>query len=139
MDGEMKICANCGKEHFKRRAKIRRNTSGLFFCCIECKREYERKQRIIVHCDYCGAELEIQPCHQHKRWHFCNHECHNKFESFGPHTTGSFYACEQCGKEVWKTPAEVERVEHVFCSGACAGKFRQRRTISVCPPLWQRV
>lgn len=92
---------------------------------------------MIAHCDYCGAELEIQPCHQHKRWHFCNQECHNKFESFGPHKTGSYYTCEQCGKEVWKTPAEVARTEHVFCSTACAGLFRRNRIVQICPTCGQ--
>ena len=131
--GEMKICTNCGKEHFKAADKIRKNTTGRFFCCPECKQEYNRKKRQKAKCDYCGKDLEIQPCHQKSKYHFCNQECHNNFERMGPHTTGSFYACEQCGKQVWRVPSEVARVKHIFCSSECAGKFRRKRTTSVCP------
>jgi len=34
------------------------------------------------------------------------------------------FNCEQCGDDLMKTPAEVKKTKHNFCSRSCAAKYR---------------
>lgn len=80
---------------------------------------------MVVKCEYCGKEFE-KPTNKVNEslkngWKlFCSDECHKKSK-----TKKIKCNCANCGKELFKTPAELKRSKtgNVFCNRSCACSY----------------
>ena len=55
---------------------------------------------------------------------FCNHHCHRLFEN-----PPIFVHCDQCGKSLKKTQAEINSTKHNFCSKSCSCTYHNQHKI----------
>mgnify|MGYP002520561749 CR=1 FL=1 len=51
-------CINCGKEFVRAYGNIKKG-SAKHFCCRDCKKEYEKRNRIVRVCKQCGKEFVV--------------------------------------------------------------------------------
>lgn len=75
-----------------------------------------------VRCKICQTEFYIKPSHHKKGFgKFCSRSCQRKGQ-----LKGRFRLCEQCGKEVWRTPRDEKRSKSkkFFCSKSCQTQWR---------------
>lgn len=118
------VCANCGKEFYRRQYHIDRQekADGLNFCSNECKAEYKHnnsvEQRI---CEICGEPFE---CPKTSTQRFCSQECRYEWNKTivgdkNPQYNHIQSCCEYCGKLYELKPSQYERSNHHFCSIKC--------------------
>ena len=81
-------CANLAKRKYAMVQKQCKNCQSIFwvkesdvgvFCSIECKREFETKQKVSLVCQYCGKSFvttNYKANIQHRK--YCNIDCRNK-------------------------------------------------------------
>lgn len=60
---------------------------------------------------------------QHKK--YCSNRCQGKSLM-----TGKLYKCLECGKDVYRTPGEINKSSNVFCDSSCAAKHNNDVRIS---------
>ena len=68
-----KACSNCGKVTYKSPTDVARNKSGMFFCSIQCRKEFNKTQKTIVQCQNCKKEFEASFYGQKAKW--CSKRC----------------------------------------------------------------
>ena len=71
--GEDKACSNCGKVTYKVRGDIAKNKSGMFFCSIQCRKEFNKAQKTIMQCQNCKKQFEGSFYGQKAKW--CSKRC----------------------------------------------------------------
>ena len=116
-------CDNCGKKI--ERSPNKREGSNHVFCSVECHYECRRnnpeefydnpQSPLSVACDYCGKVFEKKPYRFAYERKFCSTECQHEFLK-----SQREVACEVCGKPIMRTPSNLERFNHHYCSRACA-------------------
>lgn len=128
-------CAVCGTEFQVKASRAAQN--GAITCGPGCLSTLRSRQQVerqgsegarTATCGHCGAAFTRKPSQLQKySVSFCGRAC-RAASLMTPRpdlVTGSWWPCESCGKDVWRTPATRE--EHVFCSRRCAGRAGQSR------------
>lgn len=109
------ICKNCSKPFIYDNT----NRAGVF-CSRECYRESIKISTKI--CLVCGKEYT--PDRGTKdRWDeskYCSIDCLNKSKF-----KGSFVKCSNCGKELWRTPKDLKKRKHFWCSLECEREVKK--------------
>lgn len=89
----------------------------------------EKKEKIPdTKCKICGKEFYVKPYYLKNGWgKYCSKQCKNERQR-----TGKFVVCVYCGKEVYRSPADLQRkskTKTYFCNKSChcAWKNKQRK------------
>lgn len=71
-------CDNCGAILEVTRSRLK---SKHIFCSVKCHGEFDKKQRKVLNCDYCGKEIcnELNNSRTRKL-HFCNRACYAEYQ-----------------------------------------------------------
>lgn len=94
-DGRHKYveCAWCGKKKRVKLSEIQNNKTGFFYCSRKCYSKWfsesvtgeknpRYKEKVKVHCDNCGKEKNVFPCHDEEYdKHFCDSKCYGEWRS----------------------------------------------------------
>ena len=118
-------CARCGKEFRVTPSRIKRNTSGVFYCSMEC-----RQKRTTLKCSQCSKTFERVNCQINDGPNFCSHACSVAY----PRTRekkGAEHRCGGCNKKIYRAPFEsplTRKSGLVFCSSRCYWDWRKTQT-----------
>jgi len=126
-------CAHCNREIQIRPSRVEKSKSGRTFCSRKCSAQYNATR--LPHnaqCLYCGKRFHRPPSELARGLNaYCCRECYDKARQEGIAQTrgpgkkrGRYVRCVQCGKEVYKPPAQLKAVENHFCSRECKKQFR---------------
>ena len=94
---------------------------------------------MIVKCDQCGKEVDKKPSYiknniekGHKT--YCSNECRRLAQY-----TGKMCTCANCGKEIYKTQAEIKKSKtgNMFCSHSCSAAISNKTRIGELSPAWK--
>lgn len=120
--GKIIKCDNCGKEHYKPGAKIKR--SNNLFCSKKCFDVY-RLNRVVVVCQNCGKKINRVPSHANRggKYIVCGRECLSKLWE-GKNHSGFFKVgnrLDKCinfkdGKQECNGYIAVLRPDHPHCN-----------------------
>lgn len=55
----------------------------------------------------------------------------------GESIAGESVECDNCGEQFQRTPSEIERYEHSFCSEVCKGEWQSENHIGEDNPRWE--
>ena len=58
---------------------------------------------------------------------YCSKRCSHS----GRHN-GEYFSCKTCGKTVYRTPKELKKVRHTFCSSSCSAKYHNAHKTTGC-------
>lgn len=92
--------------------KAAKSRQPLPFRCHHCTQTYYRPKNRIL------ADLGHSRKTSRKRVGYCSLRCARL--AFGPPVT---FRCEQCNTQCSKSPKEIKRTKHHFCSQSCAAKW----------------
>lgn len=145
-------CAQCGKEKHVPVSKSSRNKSGLYFCNMDCKAQYQKSSmqseqnpnynRVPVPCSGCGKEILVIPFKiKSQKSIYCCKECFK--QHFGETKLGELNynfkskvlkICITCGSPYYRKPGDKSK----YCSKECyyihcKELFKYRRTSSMEP------
>lgn len=89
------------------------------------------RNRTIVNCTACDAELERTPCQlRRNKNHFCDPGCNAKWMSRtmteknqNKHIS---VPCSECGAQLIRLRTDAERVKHNFCDKSCGVEWRKK-------------
>lgn len=118
--GKVVACANCGKEKYFVRSRVKRTKK--LFCCRKCRNEYASKTAKNVResvCDVCGKKFKSVLCSGY-RTRSCSAKCRAKRERDGRHEM----TCKHCGVVFLITSSEKRSGKGVFCSRDCYISFK---------------
>lgn len=90
-------------------------------------------EKIKCVCDKCGKNFEMRGSYRKRiispvttlkgrvQGKFCSKKC------MGEHNTKKVSTpCKECGKIIYRTPAELKKVKNTFCGHICSGKFNAK-------------
>lgn len=103
------VCLGCGVTMVRRNSDIARNTSGRFFCGLECRNKMGSRPRTkpLKACEQCATEFYPNYSGEQR---FCSVECVAESQR-----TRQVAACEFCGGDYVQGKGRRER----FCSRPC--------------------
>lgn len=109
-------CAACGKMVHRAPSAVR----GAVYCSKKCQ---DSVGRVIVPCDWCGAEKEMTKWEQGRTPnHFCNRECFAAWQKSdkNPQNKQIRVTCTMCDQEFMRSPSGYREGKPNFCSKTCA-------------------
>jgi len=139
-------CEWCGDEYTKPPSAADESR----FCSAECRDDWYAEQRLaarpVLECENCGDEFSANESREETA-KYCTRECkddaHSDLMSGKGHPDWNggdvTAACEICGEEFERNPAEVNRYDHNFCSRECMGEWRSRKLTGDNHPMWSRI
>lgn len=86
-------------------------------------------------CRICGKEFYVKPNHLRRGWgKYCSRKCLAKAQ-----LRGKFVYCDQCGKKIWRAPAQLKRPKSgkFFCSKSCQTLWRNKFYSGSNHPFWK--
>lgn len=100
---------------------------------LEAKAPMNKRQRIIVSCVHCGAQIIREPNQLRKSGRaFCGKDCYDKWQRKAGHSGPDHHSwgqvdvdCVGCGKSM-QVPAYRAKAGRVFCSLSCRGDWVRR-------------
>ena len=137
--GENRPCAECGKQHYVRRWKLReRGPDGKFFCSKTCSAKHQysdrvaagfapkpRGKRLAATCPVCGKMFYrfLSRCLRLK-WEnpTCSNECRTvmqRREAARARAARANCTCVICGDVFYRRPRIIKRNRLNYCSRAC--------------------
>jgi len=132
--------------------------------CPTCGNEFDNERGMKIHhyrvhdesiakeeadCDNCGCVFEYYPCS--KPGKYCE-ECvedtnYRAYEHLqdgngsgkeNPNWDGGkFISCEECGDKSWKSPEQIEKSDHHFCSDECFREWQSKQYVGEGNPNWK--
>jgi len=78
----------------------------------------------IVHCDYCGTEVEIRHKERltNRKNFFCSKTCEGAYKK---EHNPNYLPCEVCGRIIYVKPKDQAKFNHITCSYKCMGELRK--------------
>lgn len=107
------ICHWCNKPHERLPSWLATVKTGRFFCCNECKRAWETRDRKAVHCHGCGIGFTVTPSKFRLNKHFfCSMKCRDLSVDV---------TCHHCGKTIERKAHSIRKSNsgRFFCSREC--------------------
>lgn len=97
-------------------------------------KKYKSKELVEIDCYNCNKKISkskkaIQVSLKNNRSMFCDSNCYYEYAR-----KGSWYKCQCCNKDVWRTKSNLNKT--VFCSRSCASKIINQ--IRFLPEIEQR-
>ena len=118
------ICEHCNKEFtvdesYYRKQSKRGQTPK--YCSTECRIAEQRKNRELVKCKNCGAEIWATK-NKHND-HFCTEKCRLEYATKETQTV----ICNNCGKKFKKNKYAYDRAKTHYCSQECYDEYRTNK------------
>lgn len=88
----------------------------------------------IVSCKICGKKFYAKPNWLKRGWgKYCSRKCQYKGQ-----LKGKFVYCDQCGKKIWRPPAQLKHSKSgkFFCSKSCQTLWRNKVYSGPNHPFW---
>ena len=117
-------CAHCNKEFELKESYYRKQSKRgqtPKYCSTECRIAEQRKNRELVKCKNCGAEVWATK-NKHTD-HFCNEKCRLEYAMKETQTV----ICNNCGKEFKKNKYAYDRAKTHYCSQECYDEYRTNK------------
>lgn len=103
-----KTCEQCNKSYL--------GTKNRKYCGYDCAKAARRK-RIILNCQYCNKEFEVQEWNKDAK--FCSYDCKNKSQA----SEELDITCNNCQKIFKRKSHKIGK--NNFCSKSCVDQFNR--------------